>query len=106
MGDTVGSCEFKEGDLIFTSSKHDYFMDNPRDGVGHVGIYIGEETVAHVTNRVEKIRRLDNLNLFLTPETFRGARRILPESGTILTIKVPDYSMVETSDDVRWQISE
>lgn len=50
LGDTVSLRELKAGDLVFKSGLIDYFLDDPSDGVGHVGIATDEKTIIHAAN--------------------------------------------------------
>lgn len=103
MGKVVDLSDIKAGDLIFTSGRIDYYLDDPADGVGHVGIATNEGTVIHAANRVAGVVE-SPLNDFAPSGKFRGARRIIPDDHEIITLVTPPEREVETSDDIRWII--
>lgn len=89
------------GDLIFVSGRIDWYLDNPADGVGHVGIATGNGTVIHAANK--KIRVTESrLQDFASRDKFRGARRYVPENRRVITLETPVYREVETADEIRW----
>jgi hypothetical protein len=98
-GIPVSVDEIRAGDVVFFSGWIDYYDTNPEDGVGHVGIATGEETVIHAANRDKGVVE-SRLHYFVEGK-FRGVRRYLPDD-TVLTLETPHERGVETSDDLRW----
>lgn len=96
--------DLQPGDLVFVSGWIDRYVDDPSDGVGHVGIFVGNNKVAHAANKkVGGVYSL--LDRFARNHDFRGARRIAQlEHSTVLLL--PEGREVETSDDIRWIILE
>ena len=103
MGEVAAYEDIAENDLVFRSGRIDYYLTDPRDGVGHVGIATGEGTVIHAANRELGIIE-SPLATFTSRDAFRGVRRLIPRDREVLTLITPDEREVETSDDVRWII--
>lgn len=100
IGLRVEISDLLAGDLVFVSGRVNYFFDDPSDGVGHVGIATGKQTVIHAANcRVGIIET--EVDKFVE-KGFRGARRIIPDNANVLTLVVPPTKDVEFSDDIRW----
>jgi hypothetical protein len=103
LGYSVALNQVISGDLIFTSGEMNYFIDDPNDGVGHVGMVLDQKTVIHATKRENGVT-VDSLEKFLENRKFRGIRRYINEKSTVLTIEVPENRQIETADDFRWII--
>ena len=89
------------GDLIFAPGFINYYIDDPSDNVGHVGMATGENTVIHAAN--EKAGVVESpLVSFVDDAQFRGARRILPDNREAVTLLTPPEREVETEDDIKW----
>lgn len=95
--------DVRPGDLVFVAGWRDYYDDDPANGVGHVGIVTNERTVVHAANSTVGITE-SPLEEFLYIDRFRGARRMIPDSHTVLTLETPPERDVETEDDLRWMI--
>lgn len=105
LGDVINSLNLTIGDLVFKSARINYFLDDPNDGVGHVGIITGEETIIHAVNSNGQKGVVEVPDhVFLKSENFRGARRIMPKNRSVFTFAVPADREIETSDDIRWLI--
>lgn len=89
------------GDLVFATGFQDYWHEDPRDGVGHVGLATGEGTVLHAANRRLGVVE-SSLETFVVPLKFRGACRIVPSDRQVTTLICPPHREVEISDDIRW----
>lgn len=50
-GETVEQKDLKPGDLIFVHGTHGHYNPEFPEGIGHVGIYTGEDTVIHAAAR-------------------------------------------------------
>lgn len=100
LGKTVEIADLIAGDLIFVSGHINYYFDDPADGVGHVGIATGENTVIHAAN--SKVGIIETEVEKFIQKGFRGARRIIPEEAKVITMFVPQEKDVEWSDDIRW----
>lgn len=96
--------QIQPGDLLFVSSSPQYYWHDPNDGVGHVGIATGDETVIHAANSQRGVVE-DPVNSFLTPtKNFRGIRRYVPANKTTYTLIFPPQRFIETSRELRWKI--
>ncbi len=91
------------GDLIFISGRVDYFDDDPKNGVGHVGIATNNKTVIHAANKDIGVIETP-IDKFIGKDKFRGARRYIPKNVEVLTFITPSKREVETADDIRWII--
>ncbi|MEK7554869.1 MAG: NlpC/P60 family protein [Patescibacteria group bacterium] len=101
LGEEVKIDELVPGDLVFASGYIDYYYDDSENGVGHVGIATGENTVIHAANRRENVVET-SIEAFAQPNKFRGARRYIPNDVEVLTLETPSDREVETADDIRW----
>ncbi len=100
-GEAIARGRIAAGDLVFVSGAKNYYLENPTDGVGHVGIATGTGTVIHAANR--KVGVVESpLDAFVGVRGFRGARRYVPIDHKVLTLQTPIAREVETSDDIRW----
>ena len=99
-GTRVALKEVVTGDLVFTSGHIDYFLDNPNDGVGHVGFATGEGTIIHAANKRRGI--VETSVHDFVGDSLRGTVRLIPKEHEIVTLKTPSNREVETSDDIRW----
>lgn len=102
-GESVMPGDIRAGDLVFTSGWRNYYLEDPADGVGHVGIATGEGTVVHAKGRTSGVVETP-LESFVEKRKFRGARRYIPHDAEVITLQVPPDRDVETSDDIRWII--
>jgi hypothetical protein len=104
VGEAVGLNEIMAGDLVFVSGWIDYYYDDPANGVGHVGMATGDNTVIHDSNSETNITE-SPLEKFIGGENkFRGARRYIPDGVEVLTLETPAGREVEIADDIRWII--
>lgn len=102
FGESVLISELVSGDLVFISGCINYFFDDPTDGVGHVGIATGKDSIIHAANSKIGVGVVETDVESFTRKGFRGARRIIPKEANILTLAVPDNREVEWTDDIRW----
>ncbi len=98
MGQSITIPELQPWDLVFSAGYHPYFIDNPADGVGHVGIVTPTGTIVHAANSKVGVIE-EELNVFSTPDRFRGAVRII-RPGT-LTLESLSARRAECSYDFR-----
>ena len=103
LGEPVELEKITAGDLVFTSGSIDYYLDNPLDGVGHVGIATNDHTVIHAANKEKGVIE-SPLTEFTKQDKFRGARRYIPADVDIVTFIIPPSRDVEFSDDIKWII--
>lgn len=98
--------ELRAGDLVFASGFIDYYIDDPADGVGHVGIATENRTVVHAANsKVGLVESsFENFVGEIGESCFRGIRRLLPRDKKIYTLITPPDREIEWSDDIRWVI--
>ncbi len=100
-GERVKLEDITAGDVIFTSSKINYYRDDPALGIGHVGIATNEWTVVHAANkRVDVIE--SSMDKFIGKDEFRVARRYIPKNTEVITLETPKNRGVEIADDIRW----
>lgn len=103
VGREVSLSNFAPGDLIFTTGWRNYFIDNPQDGVGHVGLLTKEKTIIHSSGKKRSVVEEDFTSL-LERCSLRGVRRILSPKREIFTVEIPEDLEVESSDDIKWII--
>lgn len=103
VGEVVSRNNVLKDDVVFTSGFIDYYLDDPSDGVGHVGIATGEGTVIHAAGK--KIGVIESAFEYFAPEAkFRGVRRYVPMEREVFTFITPPNREIETSDDFKWVI--
>ena len=78
LGEVVHPYKILAGDLVFSSGWIDYYLDDPADGVGHVGIATGNATIIHAANKKRGVIE-SPLETFIGKTRFRGARRYFPK---------------------------
>lgn len=92
------------GDVIFIRGRHPYYLIDPEDGVGHVGIMTGEETVIHAANTRRGVVE-DPISVFLQDWTdFRGIGRVIPPDRNVITLLVPHGRSIRWSIDLHRMI--
>lgn len=101
LGEAIPLDALHAGDLVFVSGRVDYYMDDPADGVGHVGIATGENTVIHAANKRSNVVETP-LDAFVGKNKFRGVRRYIPRQAEVITLETPAGREVELADDLRW----
>lgn len=103
LGEEAALEEVSALDVVFVSGRIDYYHDDPTKGVGHVGIATGLGTVVHAANKELGVIETP-LAEFIEAEQgkFRGVRRYVPKGADLVTLQVPEYRDVDTSDDIRW----
>ena len=89
------------GDLVFTTSRRNYFWFDPNDGIGHVGLATGEGTIIHAAN--------SKLGVIESPfedfiKELKGIGRIIEDEDSLVTIESPAFKVVEESNEFRWKI--
>lgn len=89
------------GDVIFTTGYINYYLTDPCDGVGHVGIMTGEGTVIHSANAKTHVVE-SSVEDFVGKDEFRGIRRYMPGDQAMITLEVPYNRDVEVMDDLKW----
>jgi hypothetical protein len=104
LGEVVDIDKIIVNDLVFISGWIDYYDDDPKNGVGHVGIATGSGTIIHASdNEVNVVE--SSLDEFVGDKNkFRGARRYIPSDKEVLTLEAPINREVETADDIKWII--
>lgn len=92
FGITITQNEARPGDLVFSKGSKPYFFKEEPRGIGHVGIYLGDNQVIHASgsshfNKVEKedLSSSDSFN----SEDFRGFRRILTSDENRFVVTIP-----------------
>jgi hypothetical protein len=102
-GIIINPDSLQQGDLLFTASFYPLYEKNPSEGVGHVGMALGDGTCVFATNRKTMTGVVQApVNLFTEADDFRGARRMVNDLKSITTIKVPTDYEIESSDDIKW----
>ncbi len=98
FGVAVEELDIRVGDLVFKSGARDLYWDDPKFGVGHVGIVTEKRSVIHASiGGVVEVP----FSEFSSAQHYRGARRIVRDKD-ILTLKIPFGRSIETSDDIMW----
>lgn len=97
----VGEEDLQPGDLVFTSGRFNYYWDDPSDGVGHTGIYTGNNTVIHAAGPEVGVIE-DPFTPFA--KNLRGIRRVFDDFNSVVTIKSPPSRVVGDSQEFRWII--
>ncbi|HYF04739.1 MAG TPA: NlpC/P60 family protein [Patescibacteria group bacterium] len=87
LGEIVNLDQILPGDVIFTSGAQNYFHNDPADGVGHVGLATGQDTVIHAASRELGVVESE-LGSFVG-NSFRGARRYISKDLKVLTLESP-----------------
>jgi hypothetical protein len=91
------------GDLVFTSGRRNYYLDDPAMGIGHVGMMISDNSIVHAAN--SKIGVVETYTeKFANAENFRGVGRVVEDFSKLHTLALPEKSAIETSADIRWKI--
>lgn len=102
-GEVVTIENIASGDLVFVSGWIDYFNDDPKNGVGHVGIATNDGNIIHAANK--KVGVIEtSIDKFIGKNKFRGASRYIPKNVEVLTFITPPNREVEIADDIRWII--
>lgn len=103
LGDLIDITDIRAGDVVFTSGRIDYYHYNRRDGVGHVGIYVGNNMVIHAANSKSGIIETP-LEKFTNSRNYRGTKRYVEKDAEVITLQTPPHRTVEFDDDIRWII--
>lgn len=99
----LATTEPQAGDLAFAAGWKNYYWHDQNDGVGHVGMVTGNDSVIHAANSQRGVVE-DPLDVFFSnPHKFRGFRRYLPATGGLTTLQMRGRQ-VETSQELRWII--
>ena len=101
VGREIEKKELKPGDLIFSKGfgKPHRNKKFPQ-GVGHVGLYIGNGRVINVPKKVGKVVT-QNIDLFTKSNQWRGARRILEDENDQLLVSIPTRRLdIEIPEDL------
>jgi len=99
IGFSVETNELKPGDLVFSKGAKPYWEADESDGVGHLGIYVGNGLIVHAANRRRNVVEDPIDEFLLPPGSFRGIRRILTE--TTITLESPSNRVIEWSGEIR-----
>lgn len=102
FGSLVNFCDIKAGDVVFVSGLIDYYVSDPFDGVGHVGIATESGTVIHAASRKAGI--IESPYSDFVKKGLRGIRRMVTDKRTFYTFETPIEREVECSDDIYWII--
>lgn len=93
----------RAGDLIFCSGYRSYYWDDPKDGVGHVGLLTGKRTVIQAAGSEIGIVET-GIESFTRKNSFQGVTRILDDFSKLSTLILPPQLALETITEVRWKI--
>jgi hypothetical protein len=105
FGTTVDVKQLRPGDLVFAKGAIPQYEDDINAGIGHIGVISDQNTVLHVSylkseTGVPFARETTIGEFYISPENFRIAKRILPESG-LYTLEIPEDMDIMWSSDVR-----
>lgn len=101
FGESVELNQVISGDVVFVSGWIDYYLNDPTDGVGHVGIATGDNTVIHAGNSNVGVIETQ-FDEFVGKNKFRGVRRHISKHREITVLETPADREVEISDDIKW----
>lgn len=89
-------------DLVFTNGlRHNYYTDDPADGVGHVGIVTHQHSVIHLSrNGLEEV----SLPNFFEHRKMRSACRVIQSPLSTRVVHIPHEYEIESSDCIKWLI--
>ena len=76
QGRKVKAKNIKIGDLVFIRGNRGYYNSQFPDGIGHVGIYVGENKIISARGRYKKVTE-EKLKNYLKKEQFRVIKRFL-----------------------------
>lgn len=90
-GAPVDEKDMEPGDLVFSKGKEPHVTDDVPNGVGHVGIYLGDENAIHASATWDKgkvvVEKLSDAPGFKDP---RGARRVILNDEARYVVTVPE----------------
>lgn len=96
--------ELRAGDLLFTKGWRAYWDDETPQGIGHVGIFAGNDTVIHAANAKLGVIA-SHVGSFVDNEHYRGAVRVVDDFNSFVTLTIPDrWEDAETPEDIKWII--
>lgn len=103
FGTPVNINDICPGDIVFVSGYINYYISDPNDGVGHVGIATSNKTIVHAAN--SKLGVIESsLDSFVGPNKLRGIKRIIPNNHQTYTFITPFEREIEWSNDAYWII--
>lgn len=105
LGEIIELNDIRAGDAVFVSGRIDYYEDDSKNGVGHVGIATSDNSVVHAANKKSGVIE-SSFQEFVGADKFRGARRYIPKEANVLTFETPPHREVESSDDIKWIIRQ
>lgn len=100
FGEKVELRDVISGDIVFVSGCRDWYLEDPADGIGHVGLATGEDSVVHAANKKNGV--IESSLAKFTKKGFRGIRRYIPKGHNVVFLETPAGKEIETSDDIRW----
>lgn len=102
VGVAVRRSSIRSGDLVFVSGRRNYFLRDPKRGIGHVGIATGEGTVVHAASPRPGIVESPMSRFTHNGRILRGIRRVIPVRAMMATFSTPHQWEIESDDDLRW----
>lgn len=100
LGEHIEINDIQSGDVVFISGYIDYYNNDPNDGVGHVGIATGKDTIIHAANK--NVHVVESTLAALIGNNLRDVRRYMPTESEVIIFETPVEREVEISDDIRW----
>jgi len=97
-GTAVARNDISPYDLLFFTGSANQYRDNAADGISHVAMASGKNTIIHTSSRGTLEENLDE---YLANRELKAIRRILP-SENVRTLQIPTNAEVEQPDDIRW----
>lgn len=95
--------ETRLGDLIFSRGHWGRYYTDPEDGVGHVGICTGQQTVIHAASSDVGVIEVSVSEFCPDDSCFRGVRRFFP-FHELFVYGIPSDKCVEYTTDLEWSI--
>jgi phenylalanyl-tRNA synthetase beta subunit len=91
-GTPIEENELQDGDLIFSKGGKPHHREGVQDGIGHVGIYLGDSKVIHACGDdcgskvvIEDYKE----SVKFSGEEFRGFKRIIADKNERIVVTVP-----------------
>lgn len=103
LGKPSNLLKLRLGDLVFTKGTIPRTDKAIPEGIGHVGIATGRDTVIHAKDVREGVVEEPVARISSNLSRFRGVRRVLPISGW-WTVIAPKDMTINFSSDLRWKV--
>ncbi len=90
FGEPISETEAKPGDLLFAKGGHTHYFTGAEEGIGHVGLYIGDDKVINAAGQAYARKVvIEDYKKSLEFKEFRGFRRLLSSNEKRFVVTVP-----------------